>query len=181
MSVTPTDTTGPRVGVLVGNPKPKSRTYLAAHLVAERLTGRPPELTIDLADFGTALLDWADPQVTDAITAIKAVDLLVVASPTYKATYTGLLKLFLDRIGAGALGGVTAVPLMLGGDWRHSLAPEVFLKPVLSEIGLATPTRGLFLLDSDYEQSEALESWLELARRQLGPAITGAANSVASA
>ena len=76
-------------------------------------------------------------------------------------------RLFLDRIGGGALAGVTAVPLMLGGDWRHSLAPEVFLKPVLAELGASCPTRGLFLLDSDYAESSVLESWLEQARREI--------------
>ena len=100
---------------------------------------------------------------------MKAADLLVVASPTYKATYTGLLKLFLDRFGAGSLAGVTAVPLMLGGDLRHSLAPEAFLKPVLAEIGASSPTRGLFLLDSDADTdwADALAEWLVVARTQL--------------
>ena len=44
-----------RVAVVVGNPKPRSRTYQAAHLVAERLAGRPADLSIDLADLGAAL------------------------------------------------------------------------------------------------------------------------------
>jgi FMN reductase len=153
------------VTVVVGNPKPRSRTYHAARLVAEQLTGRPPETTIDLADLGPALLDWTATAVAEAITTVAASDLVVIASPTYKASYTGLLKLFLDRISGGALSGVTAVPLMLGGDWRHSLAPEVFLKPVLAELGACTPTRGLFLLDSDAgPDSGALQAWLERSR-----------------
>ena len=41
--------------VVVGNPKPRSRTYRAAQLVAEKLAGRPPELTVDLTDLGGAL------------------------------------------------------------------------------------------------------------------------------
>ncbi len=89
------------VAVVVGNPKPRSRTYQAAHLVAERLAGRPADLSIDLTDLGPALLDWSDPGVADLVAAVQAADLVVVASPTYKATYTGLLKLFLDRFGAG--------------------------------------------------------------------------------
>ncbi len=104
------------VSVVVGNPKPRSRTWQAAHLVAEKIAGRPADLSVDLADFGAALLDWAEDTVAETIKAVVASDLLVVASPTYKATYTGLLKLFLDRISGGALAGVTAVPLMLGGD-----------------------------------------------------------------
>ncbi|WP_375476428.1 NADPH-dependent FMN reductase [uncultured Jatrophihabitans sp.] len=166
------------VAILVGNPKPLSRTFRAAERVAERLTGSPPDLAIDLADFGPALLDWKDPVVAQAVADVQAVDLLVVASPTYKATYTGLLKLFLDRFAAGSLSRVTAVALMLGGDWRHSLAPEAFLKPVLAELGASSPTRGLFLLDAeaetDWADSAALDAWLELARAQLPPALLAA-------
>jgi FMN reductase len=98
---------------------------------------------------------------------VQAANLLIVASPTYKASYTGLLKLFLDRFAAGSLARVTTIPLMLGGDWRHSLAPEAFLKPVLAELGASTPTRGLFLLDSDYAESTVLTEWLTVARTQI--------------
>jgi FMN reductase len=155
------------VTVVVGNPKPKSRTYHAAHLVAEKLTGQPADLSIDLTELGAALLDWSAPRVSELVAEVQASSLVVFASPTYKASYTGLLKLFLDRIGGGALAGVTGVPLMLGGHWQHALAPELLLKPVLVEIGATCPTRGLFLLDSDYEGGEVLDAWLERARPQV--------------
>ena len=161
------------VAIVVGNPKPRSRTFHAAELVAESLTGGAPDLALDLVDLGPALLDWSDPAVAQAVVEVTATDLLVVASPTYKATYTGLLKLFLDRFGAGSLASVTAVPLMLGGDMRHSLAPEAFLKPVLAELGASSPTRGLFLLDSDADTrwEGALAGWLAMARTQLPPGL----------
>jgi FMN reductase len=149
------------VTVVVGNPKPRSRTYEAGVNVAEQLTGGAPDTVIDLTDLGAGLLDWGSAEVAAAVQTVKDSDLVVVASPTYKATYTGLLKLFLDRFGAGALGGAVAVPLMLGGDLRHSLAPEVFLRPVLVEIGASTPTSGLFLLDSEHLGSDTLDAWLE--------------------
>jgi FMN reductase len=155
------------VAVVVGNPKPRSRTYQAAHLVAERLADRPADLSVDLVDLGAALLDWSDSGVTDLVAAIAATDLTVFASPTYKASYTGLLKLFIDRISAGELAGVVAVPLMLGGHWQHALAPELLLKPVLVEVGATCPTRGLFLLESDYEGGPALDGWLARARPQV--------------
>jgi FMN reductase len=165
--------------IVVGNPKPRGRTFAAARLVAERLTGRPADLEFDLVDFGAGLLDWGDASVARAVADVQSADLVVVASPTFKASYTGLLKLFLDRFGAGSLAAVTVVPLMLGGDSRHSLAPEAFLKPVLAELGASVPTRGLFLLDSDADSgfagSDALASWLELARRQLPARLLDAA------
>lgn len=155
------------VAVVVGNPKPRSRTFQAAHLVAERLAGRPADLSVDLADVGAALLDWSDSQVSELISALAASELVVFASPTFKATYTGLLKLMLDRMTAGTLAGVTAVPVMLGGQAQHALAADLLLKPVLVEIGATCPTQGLFLLDSEFEGGATLDAWLERARPQV--------------
>lgn len=159
------------VVIVVGNPKPGSRTLQAAQLVTAALIGRDADLTLDLAAFGPRLLDWKDEVVAEAAAAVQAAALVVVASPTYKATYTGLLKLFLDRFAAGSLAGTTTVPVMMGGDWRHSLAPEIFLKPVLAELGASSPTRGLFLLDSGassgWSDSDVLTNWLAVARTQL--------------
>lgn len=156
------------VTVVVGNPKPRSRTYEAAHRVARELTGRQPDTSFDLAEFGAGLLDWSDATVAEAVAATQHSDLAVMASPTYKGAYTGLLKLFLDRFGAGSLSRTRAVPLMLGGHWKHALAPEVHLKPVLAELGASTPTAALFLLDSEWDAPDALAPWLATARLQLG-------------
>jgi FMN reductase len=160
------------VAVVVGNPKPRSRTFQAAHIVAERLTGRPADVSIDLTELGAALLDWADPGVAELVATVQAAELVVVASPTYKGSYTGLLKLFLDRFGAGSMTG-TAVPLMLGGHWKHALAPELLLKPILVEIGATCPTSGLFLLDSEFDSGDTLESWLARARPQVAATTAG--------
>jgi len=151
--------------VVVGNPKPRSRTRAAAELVAEKLTGAAPEHVVDVVDLGAGLLGWGDPKVAGAKEIVKQADSLVVASPTFKATYTGLLKLFLDQFGAGELGQVTTFPLMLGGSWAHALAPELTLRPVLVEIGASCPVPSLYLLDSDYEDSAELDAWLQVARR----------------
>jgi FMN reductase len=147
--------------VVVGNPKPMSRTRHAGELLAHRLTGEPPTAVIDVIDLGAGLLGWGDPAVAEAVQIVKSTDLLIVASPTFKATYTGLLKLFLDQFGAGELHGITGIPLMLGAAPQHAMAPEILLKPVLVEIGLTCPTPGLYLLDSNYEDSPQLTAWLE--------------------
>lgn len=149
------------VVVVVGNPKPKSRTLSAASLVAERVAGRPADTVIDLVDFGADLLDWSSADVAAAVEQVQQATVVVFASPTYKGSYTGLLKLFLDRIGGGALREVTAIPVLLGGDLRHSLAPEAFLKPVLAELGASSPTRGLFIIDKTWEDSPELAAWLQ--------------------
>ena len=55
------------VVVVVGNPKPKSRTLSAASLVAEKVAGRPADTVIDLVDFGADLLDWSSADVAAAV------------------------------------------------------------------------------------------------------------------
>lgn len=157
--------------VVVGNPKPMSRTRAAAELIAERLTGTAPSAVVDVVDLGPGLLGWGDPAVANAKEIVKAADCLIVASPTYKATYTGLLKLFLDQFGQGELGQVVTFPVMLGGSHHHALAPELTLRPVLVEIGASCPCPSLYLLDFEYETSPDLDAWLQIARRCV-PAVT---------
>jgi FMN reductase len=157
----------PRTAVVVGNPKAGSRTLAAARTVATALTDQAPDLVVDLADVGPALLDWSDPGVSELVDRVGAADLVVVASPTYKGAYTGLLKLFLDRFAAGTgLSGV-AVPLMLGAGPAHALAPELTLRPLLTELGATVPGRALYLLDRAYDDPEAYRDWLAATRPQV--------------
>ena len=161
-----------RVAVVVGNPKPRSRTLAAATYVARELSGQEPDQVVELADVGPRLLDRHDEVVAELVGTVGAADLVVFASPTYKGTYTGLLKLFLDRFATDGLTGV-AVPLMLGAGPGHALAPELTLRPVLTEIGGTVPAKGLYVVDSAYDDPTAYAHWLELAR----PAVTALLDS----
>ena len=156
-----------RVAVVVGNPEPQSRTLEAATYLATELSGQEPDLVVDLAQLGARLLDWQDEMVAEIVAEIGSADLVVVASPTYKGTYTGLLKLFLDRFATDGLHGV-AVPLMLGAGPGHALAPELTLRPVLTEIGGIVATKGLYVVDSAYDDPAAYAHWLALSQ----PVIT---------
>lgn len=157
--------------VVVGNPKPMSRTRAAAELVATKLTGAPPSIVIDVIDLGAGLLGWGDPIVAEAKKVVLGADLLVVASPTFKGTYTGLLKLFLDQFSQGELGGIPTFPVMLGAAYNHALAPELTLRPVLVEIGASCPAPSLYLIDSDDETSEDLSKWLRVAKKFVPAAV----------
>src|SRR5271157_5150254 len=108
-----------RIAVVVGNPKIGSRTLRVALAVAGTFQETGPEdapdpLVVDLAALGPELFDFDSAAVTAALDAVAHSDLLVVASPTYKATYTGLLKSFFDRYNSDALAGTVSVPVMTG-------------------------------------------------------------------
>lgn len=149
------------VTVVVGNPKPASRTLTAATLLAETLRPESEPAVVDLVSFGPALLSWGDQQVGEAVRTVAASELVVFASPTFKATYTGLLKLFLEQFDGGTgLAGVVAVPLMLGAGPAHALAPDLLLKPVLVELG-ATALPGLYLSDRTFRDDGVIAAYAE--------------------
>jgi|SRR5689334_10254602 len=153
-----------RVAVVCGNPKPKSRTLEAALFVAERLTGAAPAVVLDLVDIGAHLLGWGDPVAARAVEDVQNCGVTVFASPTYKGTFTGLLKLFLDQVPTDGLNGRLAFPVMLGAAMGHAMAPDVFLKPVLVELGASCPARGLYLLETDYTSESIVDAWVARAK-----------------
>ncbi len=147
----------------VGNPKLGSRTRDAAERLAACL-GVTCEV-IEICELGPGLLSHDDQAVADAVRRVKRADILIAASPTYKATYTGLMKLFLERFeGTVGLKGVVGIPLMLGAALDHSLASDLLLKPVLVELGATCPTKGLYQLEGSYLTDGSLEAWLGLWR-----------------
>ena len=168
-----------RLGIVVGNPKPRSRTLDVARVVARAAADAvgisEAAVEIDLADLAGDLFDWSSVAVRDATETIANTTLLVVASPTYKASYTGLLKSFLDWFSTAGLAGVTVVPLMVGATPAHALAVEVHLRPVLVEIGGSVPTRGLFVTEDQIPRlSSAIDEWLVIAAPLLRSAVHGA-------
>lgn len=153
------------VTVLVGNPKPLSRTREVAEAVAARVVaataGRLAE-TIDLCDHSSAMFRWPDDAVAALNDRVAASDLVVVASPTYKAAYTGLLKAFLDRYPNNGLAGVTAIPVMTGAAADHAMAVDTSLRPVLVELGASVPSGGLFFVMTQRERMQkAVDEWAE--------------------
>jgi len=157
--------------VIVGNPKRGSRTRDAAVRLHEQIRGTEPRSVIEVADLGARLLAWGDPMVKEAVTAVQQAPFVIVASPTFKATYTGLLKIFLDHFSAGDGFGGVVVPLMLGAGEAHSNAPDDFLVPVLRELGATLPAPGLYLHDSSYLDDGVLEAYADAWRDAVNASV----------
>ena len=164
-----------KLSVVVGNPRPDSRTLKVATQLARRLAeefGQEEFHVLDLATLGPALLDAQDERVQSEVVIVQSSTIVIFASPTYKASFTGLLKLLLDQIPNGTLGGVVAVPVMTGGAATHALAVEVHLRPVLVELGATVPTRGLYVLESQFGAlDEVMDTWYLQAERTLRPLV----------
>jgi FMN reductase len=177
-----------KLSIVVGNPKPKSRTLKVAETLAEKLFG--PALqdveVIDLADYRDEILAWPSEKM-DALNArVAASDIVIFASPTYKATYSGLLKVFLDRCPANGLSGVTAIPLLTGADQTHAMGPTVNLAPLLVELGAVVPGRGFYFVISQMDRLDeivqaAADQYVSAFRRvgRIAAALPGAGSESA--
>ena len=157
------------VVVLVGNPRPGSRTRILAEATAAGLVSTLADtagLTLDaprvleLAEicavsFGPGP---AGPStvVVDPHGIVRRARLLVVGTPTYKGTYTGLLKVFLDRYGQRELSGVVAVPVAVAAAEPHRQAVAAGLEALLVELGATVPVPALALLESQLADPEQL-------------------------
>ncbi|WP_100350323.1 NADPH-dependent FMN reductase [Luteimicrobium subarcticum] len=142
----------PRAVVLVGNPRPGSRTRAVAEAVARGVLGRwdvdPTHHVIELADHGADVLEPDASAVADDLARVAGATLLVVATPVYKGSYTGLLKAFLDRFGHRPLDGVVAVPVVVSAAPAHAAAGDDHLRPLLVELGATVPERSFAVTEA---------------------------------
>lgn len=147
-----------KVSVVVGNPKPQSRTLKVATTLVEHLLepGSYDLTIIDLADYQAEVFVWPSETMAPLSAAVATSHLVVFASPTYKATYTGLLKAFLDRYPASGLSGVIAIPVHTGADQTHSMGPTHTLAPLLIELGAIVPGQGFYFVTSQMDQLDEL-------------------------
>lgn len=142
---------------LAGSPSAGSRTVAVAERFAERLRkdGHQVRVVAVRSLPAAALLgaDAGDPHVADAVAAVATADAVIVASPVYKAAYSGLLKAFLDLLPPAALAGKAVLPLLTGGAAVHALAVDYALRPVLIALGARHVVAGLFLLDKQIDRT----------------------------
>ena len=151
-----------KIVAVVGNPQAESRTLALATALADRLA--------DVLGASAAYVDLAAAAVDVAKGSARAqalvdevcgADVVVACSPTYKASYTGLLKSFLDLFPHRALAGRVGVPVMTGASSVHALAGEVHLRPLLVELGACVPTGSLFVtMDRMSEMDAVLDEWV---------------------
>ena len=141
-----------------GSPSVSSRTAkLVRHLDARLVAQGHDVVPLDIRTIpAEALLgaDFRHPAIVEATELFARADGIVIATPVYKAAYSGVLKALLDLLPQYALTGKTVLPLATGGSTAHVLAIDYALRPVLSSMGAAHIVQGWFTLDKDITVAE---------------------------
>lgn len=140
-----------RVLTVSGSPSVVSRSAKLLDHVARDLHGHGHDVVhLNVRDLpAEALLhaDFAHPAIAATVDLLADVDAVVIATPVYKAAYTGLLKAWLDLLPQYALEGKAVLPLATGGSVAHALALDYGLRPVLSSMGARHITQGYLVVD----------------------------------
>lgn len=181
-----TSGSGAPIAVLVGNPQPGSRTSKASLHFADRLrlglgdAGRRLDepLLIDLGEMDE-LSGPAKRKAFDAASDdVRRSGLLLVATPTFRAGYSGLLKTFLDHAPRRGLEGLLTLIVTTAGKPNHRGLVEAPLRMVLVEMGAILPTPGLAVTEDEFDRlDEVFDRWWE---RHAG-VMTAVSASVADA
>lgn len=130
----------------------RSRTLLELALTALEKQGAAPSRLIDLAQLPSdgLLGRRRSTEVTEAIQNVLDAGLLVVSTPIYRATYSGLLKVFFDLLPQDALAGKVAIPIATGGGAAHLLAVDHGLRPLLASVGALVVATGVYGIDAQF-------------------------------
>lgn len=167
--------------LIAASPSERSRTAALLAAVGQRLMVRGALVQTlrvrDLPPQALLLADLGHPKLLEAAAQVALADVVVVATPVYKAAYSGVLKVFLDVLPQNAFKGKTLLPLATGGSAHHMLAVDYALRPVLQSLGAKNILPGIFATDAQLtpseDQSYAIDA--EISRR-LDEAVTTLVN-----
>ncbi len=147
--------------VSAGLSNPSSTRMLADRLTAatvKNLAARDVEVEVDafeLRDYAHDIMNnlltgFPPPALESMIDAVVTADALIVVTPIFSTSYSGLFKSFIDVIDPDAL---TGKPVLIGanaGTARHSLAIDYAIRPLFTYLHAEPVSTGVFAASSDW-------------------------------
>lgn len=171
--------------VAAGLGQPSSTRLLADQLAAAtvRALGEAEVEIVELREHAHALVDnmltgFPSQDLRSAIDAVVGADGLIVVTPIFNASYSGLFKSFFDVLEPESLDGKPVLIGATGGTARHSLAIDHAVRPMFSYLRAAAVPTGVFAATADWGSGDSgLSGRIERAAGELANAITGRQNT----
>ncbi len=147
----------PKATVVLGSPFPNSSSEKISQLIIDRLKILEWEYSIiDLSKISadSLLLRSKDSQLENSIANTIDADLIISSSPTYRATYTGLLKSFFDQLPQDSLINKFALPIQTAGSADHALTIEYGMAPMLRSLGASILSTSIYSWGEDWTEEK---------------------------
>jgi len=122
--------------------------------------GRLRTVDSELLDLGQYDIAFAGGQELEGDTAvvvekIVAADGVVLATPVYRGTYTGVLKNLLDHVPVGGFRSKPVGIIAMGATQHHALGADWHLRDVLAWFGAVVAPTSVYLTSSDFDSGAA--------------------------
>lgn len=168
------------VVVSAGLRSPSSTKLLADDLGQQVITrlGDARLTQVELREYAHEITDatltgFPTGELLRVLEEIAAAVALVVVTPTFSGSYSGLFKAFFDLVDADTLAGTPVLLAATGGTERHSLMLEHAMRPLFTYLGAAPVRTGVFAATSDFggEGSAQLADRIARAATELAAAV----------
>lgn len=144
--------------LISGSPSKQSKTAKVANYLQKQLQERNHDAQCihvrDLPAEDLLHAKFTSEAIRHTHELIERADAIIVLSPVYKGSYTGILKAFLDLLPEKAFANKIIAPVVTGGTIAHLLSIEYSLKPIFSILGAREILHGVFILDQAIEKDE---------------------------
>ncbi|MFD5859474.1 CE1759 family FMN reductase [Streptomyces chartreusis] len=172
------------VVVSAGLSVPSSTRLLGDRLAAAavRTAAEPVEVeVVELRDLAVEIAHnftngFPGRQLAAAIDAVTSADGLIVVTPVFSASYSGLFKSFFDVIEKDALAGLPVLIAATGGTARHSLVLEHALRPLFAHLRAVVVPTGVYAASEDWG-AQGLDGRVERAAGELAALMRGLSGS----
>ncbi|WP_042352406.1 NADPH-dependent FMN reductase [Bacillus massiliigorillae] len=147
--------------IISGTTSYESRTNAVLNYLGEQVKQEELSVSeISVLDINPTVLiqgKYDDPSIVKIIDTIQKAKGVIIASPVYKAAYTGALKTLLDLLPQDILKYKPIYPLMVGGSQAHLLAIDYSFKPLLAALQAQTILRGVYLTDDTIDKLNVIK------------------------
>lgn len=141
-----------KIVIIVGSPVQKSRLHAVVDRVRSQTEKSGNEVSVlyvrDLPAEDLLHARFDSEAIISANKQVEEADAVIIATPVYKASFTGILKAFLDLLPQKGLDNKLVLPIAVGGTIAHLLSIDFAMKPVFSVLGARNILTGVFVLDT---------------------------------
>ncbi|HEY5625722.1 MAG TPA: NAD(P)H-dependent oxidoreductase [Dehalococcoidia bacterium] len=159
-----------------GSPRAPSKSKTLAELALSELKSlgcRTQLIDVAVMPAEALVVRSESPAISEAIAAVGRARIVVAASPTYRALYTGVLKCFFDLMPQEHLSGKSCVGLQTGIAPQHALSAEYGFRPLFASLN-GVPMSAIYALDSDFSEGEPSAELAASVRAAMQGAVNAA-------
>lgn len=155
-----------KLQAIVGSVTPPGRLLSATRWLLDNAQGSHQGVEIqlvNLADQRIAFADGRPPEqygddTAGLVESVRRADGVIVASPVYRGSITGVLKNFLDHLPLEALAAKPVGIIAMGATHHHFLGADWHLRDILAWFGAIVVPTSVYLVSEDFTAGQLAES-----------------------